>query len=401
VATTATSLLDRLRRARRTPDGTEWRASWFELFFDLVFVLVVSQLSALLVANLTLAGAGETLFLLLVAWWAWIYTTWTTNWFDPDSAPIRLALVAGMFASMLGAIAIPDAFGERALLLVAGYVAIQLVRNACAVAAADTRDPLRPALVRILVWTLWVAPLWLAGALLDGEARVVVWVVALAADYLGPAVGHWNPVLGRSRPQEWDLEPGHFSERLMLFLIIALGEVVVAVGRAAAELSLTPARLAAVVVCFGIAAALWWLYFDFHAERTLHGLKAAEGQRARLARDLSYLFVPLTAGIILCAVANEFVIAHPTEELGARELAVLAAGPLVYLLGSIGLKLRIIGGLWERRAVASVLVVAAGAAGAVLPAVACWALMLAILAGLGIAEIPVVRRERERVAALR
>ena len=227
---------DRLRGLRRRPDGEEWRASWFELFFDLVFVLVVSQLSGELVSNLTLSGALETLFLLLMAWWAWIYTTWTTNWFDPDTGPMRILLTIGMFGCLLGAVAIPEAFGDRALLLVLGYATIQLVRNLFVVVACERDDPLRPALQRVLAWSLWVAPLWIIGALLEGDARIAIWIVALVADYAGPVVGHWIPGLGRSRPSQWELEPSHFAERLLLFLIIALGEVIVAMGRVAAEL---------------------------------------------------------------------------------------------------------------------------------------------------------------------
>src|SRR3954463_3386838 len=139
--------MDRVRREPSDEDE-EVRASVVELFFDLVFVLVVTRLSALLIEDLTIAGAARTLFLLLVAWWAWIYTTWATNWFDPDTGPVRAVLVVCMLASMLGAAAIPDALGDRALLLVAGYVGIQSVRNGFMVLATDRGDPLHTALVR-------------------------------------------------------------------------------------------------------------------------------------------------------------------------------------------------------------------------------------------------------------
>src|SRR5687767_5846008 len=153
-----------MQNLRRRPgdEDEEWRASSAELFFDLVFVLVVTQLSALLVDDLTISGATETLFLLLVAWWAWINTTWATNWFDPDRGPVRAVIVLLMLASMLGAAAIPDAFGERALLLVVGYVSIQTLRNAFMVLATDRRDPLHLPLVRIFSWSLWVGAIWLA-----------------------------------------------------------------------------------------------------------------------------------------------------------------------------------------------------------------------------------------------
>jgi low temperature requirement protein LtrA len=397
VATESRTALSAIRSARRRPDGSEWRASWFELFFDLVFVLVVSQLSTLLVADLTPAGAARALFLLLVAWWAWIHTTWTTNWLDPDSVPMRIVLLVGMFASMLGAISIPDAFGDRAALLVAGYVAIQLARSGFAVVATLPEDPIRPSLVRLLAWQCAGAVIWLAGVFVPEAPRVAVWVVALAVDYAAPLLGHPTPGLGRSDPREWELEPSHFSERLMLFLIIALGEVIVAAGAAAAKLPLDAPRVLAFVVSFGVAVVLWWLYFDFHADRTLRELRAAAGERGRLARDLSYLFVPLVAGIILCAVADEIVIAHPGDPPGTAQLVALGAGPVVYLLGSVAFKVRVIGRLWELRAIGAAtvaVITGVGAALATIPAVALWAAVFVVLGALALAEVPVTRRER-------
>jgi low temperature requirement protein LtrA len=245
---------------RRNPDPDEdLRASFVELFFDLVFVLVITRLSSVLVHDLTLLGAAKTLFLLLVAWWAWLYTTWTTNWFDPDSGPMRAVLLIGMLASMFGAIAIPEAFGDRALLLVGGYVAIQTFRNAFTVLATDEHDPLHRPLVRVLVWNGWVGLIWLAGALADPEARVPIWIVALVCDYAGPLIGHWTPGLGRTAPRDWELAPSHFVERIELFLIIALGETIVAAGVTASSLDVTTERLLAVVVGFAVTVALWWL----------------------------------------------------------------------------------------------------------------------------------------------
>ncbi|MEA2230165.1 MAG: hypothetical protein QOF04_3795, partial [Solirubrobacteraceae bacterium] len=163
--------------------------------------------------------------------------------------------------------------------------------------------------------------------------------------------------------------------------------------RAASLLPLSALRLLALAVCFGIAAALWWLYFDFHAERTLRELKAAESDRGRLGRDLSYLFVPLVAGIIVSAVANELVIAHPGSRLAGAQLVALGAGPVLYLLGSVAFKVRVIGALWERRAIAAVLIAGVAALGTVLPAVVCWGLVLVVLAALAVAEARMPRDE--------
>jgi low temperature requirement protein LtrA len=382
-----------MRRVRRqTGEDEEARASTVELFFDLVFVFFITRLSDLLLHDLTVAGAAKTVFLFLVAWWAWIYTTWGTNWFDPTTGPVRAVLLVGMLASMLGAIAIPDAFGDRAWLLVVGYVSIQTLRNAFMVAATDREDPLHLPFVRILVWTAWVGLIWLAGLLVGEASRVPVWAVALGFDYLGPLVGHWTPFLGRSQPQAWELEPSHFVERIMLFLIIALGETIVAGGFAASELPVTAARVLALAVSFGITTALWWLYFEFHAERTLHELRAAASERGRLGRDLSYLHIPLALGIIVAAVGTELVISHPGERLSLRELIAIAAGPVLYLLGSVAFKLRVFGELWERRAAACVALAGTVALASRLPALAIWALVLVLLTALAVVEAADRRR---------
>jgi low temperature requirement protein LtrA len=364
----------------------EKRTGFIELFFDLVFVVVVTRLVEFLSADLSLRGAGRTLFLLLMAYWAWMYTTWTTNWFDVERRPVRVMLLVGMLASLLGTIAMPRAFGDRALLLVVGYVGIQSVRNAFAVLATDREDPLHRPLVRILVWSAWVGVLWFAGALAGGEQRTVLWLTALVADYAGPYLGHWTPGLGRTSPREWDLEPNHFIERLELFLIIALGEAIVATALTASAEPLTAARLTAVVVTFAFTVALWWLYFDFHADHALRVLRAAAGERGRLGRDLSYLHIPIIAGVIVTAVGNEIVVAHPGEPLPAGELPLLGAGPALYLLGSVGFKLRVLGAYWAKRVVATVAVAVVLAVGSALPALAVWSLILLVLVALAAAE---------------
>ena len=169
------ALLD-VRRRPSTEDD-EWRASWTELFFDLVFVLVVTQLSALLLRAPEPAGAAETLFLLLVAWWAWIYTTWATNWFDPERGPVARCWSLAMLASMLGAAAIPDAFGDRALLLVVGYVGIQTVRNAFMVLATEARRPAaRAARAHLRLDAVGRRASGSRVRSLDHDARLVVWV---------------------------------------------------------------------------------------------------------------------------------------------------------------------------------------------------------------------------------
>ena len=379
---------------RRHPgaDDSPARATFVELFFDLVFVLAVTQLSSVLIEDLTVAGAAETLFLLLAAWWAWFYTTWMTNWFDPETRPVRAILLVGMLASLFGAIAIPDAFGDRAGLFVVGYVGIQLVRNGFMVVATKPSDPLHAPLVRIFVWSAWVSTIWLAGALVEGDARIAIWIVALVLDYAGPLAGHWAPGLGRSVPANWELVPSHFSERIGLFVIIALGETIVAAGVTASELEMNAARIAAVVVSFGIAVAFWWLYFDYHAEGAARELESREAERGRLGRALSYLHVPMVAGIIVAAVAAELVIAHPGEELQGNDLLPLAAGPGLFLVGSLVFKASVLHAQWRQRLVAVVAVFGVTVSGAFVPALAAWSLVLVVLAALALYETVELKR---------
>ncbi len=379
-------------RRHHAEDDSPVLTSSVELFFDLVFVLAVTQLSSVLLDDLTVAGAGRTLFLLLAAWWAWIYTTWMTNWFDPEERPVRAVLLLGMLASLFGSIAIPDAFGDRAGLFVGGYVGIQLVRNAFMVWAAERSDPLHLPLVRIFVWSAWVSVIWLAGALVDGDARTWVWIVALVLDYAGPVVGHRAPGLGRSEPTDWHLVPSHFSDRLQLFVMIALGETIVAAGVTAADLEMTATRIGAVVVSFGVSVAFWWLYFDSHAEGTARVLESHGAGRGHLGRTLSYLHVLIVAGIVVSAVAAELVIAHPGADLHTNELVALAAGPVLFLVGSLIFKATVLHLEWRQRVVAAVAVVAVVAGGAFVPALASWALVLGVLGALALYETTTTER---------
>src|SRR5919202_4763067 len=182
----------------RTRDGGEQRVTPLELFFDLVYVFAITQLSHLLLSHLTVGGALETLFLLLAVWWAWVYTTWVANWFDPDRLPVRLMLVAVMLASLVMSVAIPDAFGERGLVFALAYVAIQVGRTLFVVLALDKSSSLGRNFQRILAWFAIPAVPWIVGGLLEGEVRYVLWVLALALEYAGPVTGFYTPGLGRS-----------------------------------------------------------------------------------------------------------------------------------------------------------------------------------------------------------
>lgn len=370
-----------------------------ELFFDLVFVFAVTQVSHRLLEHLTWQGAAEAAMLLLVVWWSWNYTTWATNELDPERPVVRMLLVALMFASLLMSIAIPDAFGARALLFVGAYVAIQVGRHTfLTFVAADRGTPESERAGRILTWFLVAGVLWIAGGLADGSTRTVLWVVALLVDYGGPLVFFWVPGRVRLHGDTWDITPEHLAERFQAFVIIALGESIVVTGAAVSGMELDRATIAALVLAFLSAVAFWWLYFASVAEIASSTLARA-GERSRVARDVyTYLHVLLIAGIVLSAVGDEVVLRHVDETLGTAELLVLVAGPVVYLLAQNLMRLRIEGGLSSSRSVAIVACVGVGLLGTTVPGFVVGLLLTLILVAV-VARDELHRRARAARAA--
>jgi len=387
------SIRDSLRRR----PGVEQRATSLELFYDLVFVFAVTQVSHLLLEHLTWEGVGQSALVLLVVWWSWNYTTWVTNELDPESIVVRLLLIALMLGSLLMAIAIPEAFGEQALLFAGSYVAIQVGRHTfLTFVAAERGTPEARRAGRILVWFAAAGVLWIAGALADGSARTALWLAALALDYGAPLVTFWLPGVQRLRPEAWEVGTEHFAERFQLFIIIALGESIVVTGATTAQLELTTATVAAFAVAFLASAALWWLYFNLVAAIAARRLARAES-RTLLARDAyTYLHVVLVAGILLNAVGDALVIAHPSDELPDAELAAVVCGPALYLLAHVALRLRMTGTIAGRRLAGAIACLAIGAVGTALPALAVAALLVAVLVAVIVADQVAAKRRSRR-----
>src|ERR671916_3120278 len=317
----------------RTRDGEEQRATPLELFFDLVYVFAITQLSHLLLDHLTVEGALETLFLLLAVWWAWIYTTWTTNWFDPDRLSVRLMLVAVMLASLVMSVAIPDAFNERGLMFALAYVAIQVGRTAFVLIALGGTHQLSRNFQRVLSWYVASGALWIMGGLLEGEARYVLWGLALGLDFFGPVVGFWTPSLGRTRTGEWTIEGGHFAERCRLFVIIALGESLLVTGTTFGEIESSTATVSAFVLAFFGSVALWWIYFSRGTEAA-SGIISSSEDPGRLARSAyTYFHIPKIAGIIAVAAADELTVAHPGDLGTAASTTLILGGTAMFLAG--------------------------------------------------------------------
>jgi len=351
------SVIPDIRYVRRR--DREIRATYFELFFDLVYVFAVTQLSHHLLGDLTWAGAAETGFLLLAVYWAWNYTTWMTNFFDPEVVPVRLVLVFVMLASLLVAASVPGAFADDAWLFAGSYCALQVVRNAFVVAVTPPGEFHRN-FVQILTWSVLSVPLWLGGAAVDGDGRWGLWLAALAVDLAGPLIRYWMPTMGRTPIAEWQIDPGHFAERFQLFVIIVLGESIVITGATASDAGLDGPVVAALVSAFGTTVALWWLYFGRIATGSAH-TEAVDDTPGRVGRDAyTYLHLPIVAGVLLSAVGDELVLAHPADRLGTAGALVTLGGPALYLVGLAAFGHRI-----GRRQPVAGLVVAAGLLAAV------------------------------------
>ena len=315
--------------------GMHGKVTNIELFFDLVFVYAVTQLSHTLLHDLSLLGALHVLLLFLAVWWVWIFTGWITNWLDPDRLAVRLLMLALMFTGLLLSTALPAAFDGHGLLFAGTYVLMQVGRS-CFMLWALRQSPLaaRRNFLRITLWLATTGVLWIAGGLHEGQARFVCWTIALTIEYFGPALFFYVPGLGRSSTAEWDVEGGHMAERCSLFVIIALGESVVVTGSSFAASGRTLDAWLAFAIAFIGCVAMWWIYFDLGAERGSRSISASSdpGRTARLG--YTYLHLLIVAGIVVGAVGDELSLSHPHTTASAPEVAVLLGGPALYLLGN-------------------------------------------------------------------
>lgn len=328
------------RSLLRNHNGGQAAVNTIELFFDLIFVFAVTQLSHFLLADLTPLGALKTLILFGAVWWAWMWTTWATNWLEPDRAPVRLAIGAVMLASLVLSSAIPHAFGESGLQFALAYSGIQIGRclfTAWAMArdgGGQGRNMLRGA-----IWFCAAAPLWLAGALAEsGEGRIGLWLAALAIEYTGPMVYLWVPFLGRSKLEEWRVSGAHMAERCGLFIIIALGEGLILIGSTYAGADPQPGLNSALVNAFTGSFAMWWLYFDMGARRGAHHIENHDLPGLVARQAFTYWHIPIVAGIIVLAVGDELVLAHPLEPAHREFVAVVLVGTLLFIGGLSGFK---------------------------------------------------------------
>jgi len=304
-----------------------------ELFFDLVFVLSLTQCTALMTHHPTWEGVGQALLVLALLWWAWSAYAWLTSVLDPEAGAVRLVLVAAMAALLIAALSVPEAFGDHALEFALAYGAVRVAHIGLFVLASDDDPGLRRATLGIAVSTGAGIALLVVGALIGGPGQVGLWVLAAALDIGEP---YFTDASG------WRLVPAHFAERYGLVVIVALGESIVALG-VGAEAGLSLGVITAAVLGVVLVFELWWVYFDVVVIANVRRLVRAPAGREQneLARDVySYLHFVLVAGIELAAFGLHEVLAHPEEQLKAIPAFALLGGVALYLLGHVAIRLR-------------------------------------------------------------
>jgi low temperature requirement protein LtrA len=385
---TDTGTRSRVRRRRSwiRPTDEHSGVTTLELFFDLVFVFAITQVTAFMADDLGWRGALRGLVLLALMWWSWCSYSWLGNQARADEGIVRTAMIGAMAALFLVALAIPEAWGDEGggisapVLLAVCLALVRLGHLAVYVVAAGNDAALRRTVLRTAVPVAAAAVLLVVGAVLGGPVQTVLWAVALLVDYSGVYL------LGGG----WRLPaPGHFAERYGLIVIIALGESLIAVGVGAGDLPLTVPTVAGALLGLTVSLALWWLYFDVVApvaERVLHSKQGDE--RVRLARDsYTYLHFPMVAGIVYLALGLKKVAQYIsdtehhalTDPLTGTGLWALYYGVAAYLLAHLAFRKRNIGSINRPRAVAVVVLLVCPLAVASLPALAQLAVLAAVL----------------------
>lgn len=362
----------------RSP-GVERAVTPLELFFDLVYVFAIGQLAHHLAEHVDLRTGLETLVLALAVLYAWYMTAWGANWLEPDRPAVRSLLVGLMFASLLMSVSIADAFGDRAWLFVTGYLVLQVGRATFLIAALRGRA-LGRHFVNDLAWELGAGTLWVAGAIADGDERLLLWALAVVTTYLGLATLHWLPGRGRQIELEHsEIAGGHLLERFRLFFLIALGEIVLTTGTSFTDEPFTTERLVALAIAFTGNVALWWCYF-----RRGDAMGAAAVEAADDAGGLGWLgtwtLTLVVIALIAIAVGDELAIVHPGDDATTGFTILAFGGPALFLAGQTVFLRRVLGGIPRSRVL--------GVAALVLLAFA--TASLSMLAGIGAATAVLV-----------
>jgi len=368
------------------------RVTALELFFDLVFVLALTQCTALMAATPTWEGVLKAMLVLGVLWWSWAGYAWLTSVVDPEEGAVRLVMFAAMAALLVAALCVPGTFGADALLFACAYLVVRGAHIALFMLASRDDDALRRSVLGLAVSTAIGVGLLVAASFTSGGAQLGLWGIALLLDLGGPFL---------FGADGWKLVPGHFAERHGAIIIIALGESIVAIGTGA-KAGVDAGVVGAAVLGMVVAGAMWWLYFDvvaIVAERRL--AKATEGrERNNIARDsYSYIHFLMVAGIALVALGLKKTLGHVGDSLGLVPAAAMLGGGALYLLAHVAFRWRNIHTLNRQRLVCAGLLVALLAAEAELkpPSLATLGVLAAVLSALILYEATRFAEARDRI----
>ena len=320
------------------------KVDYVELFFDLVFVFAITQISHLLLHDLSLKGLVESALILAAVWWVWVYTMWVTNWLDPATPPVRAMLLVLMLVGLLLSTSIPTAFAARGLVFASAFVFMQLGRSIFMIWAVRHHNQSNYRnFLRITIWLAVSGSFWIAGGFADPENRLILWAMALGIEVLGPALGFWVPTLGASSTEDWDVDGAYMAERAALFIIIALGESILVSGATFADQEWNFISFSAFLTTFVASVAMWLVYFNVGQSAGHHKIAATDdpGRIARVA--YTYVHILLVAGIIVVAVSDELILAHPTGHSDAATIWTSIGGTALYLIGNLLFKFYIAG----------------------------------------------------------
>jgi low temperature requirement protein LtrA len=376
--------------AERELEYDEHQVTPLELFFDLVFVFAITQVTTLLAQDPTWGGVFRGMLVLAALWWAWSVYAWLSSAMDVDEGGVRLVMLASMGAMFGAALAVPGAFGDDAVLFGVAYLLVRLFHLVLSATVVRDDPDRRGALLRFAPTAIVGPSLLVFAGFLEGDERIAVWLVALAIDYLGPVV------IGVGRG--WRVAPEHFAERHALIILIALGESIIAIG-VGAGFELDTGVIVAAALGIVVVSALWWLYFDVAAIFARRRLMQAMGlELHRLAlHAYSYLHLPMVAGIVLFALGLKTTVGHVGEALDIVPAVALCGGAGLYLVGHIAFLFRTTGRVFRRRTVGAAVLLALVPAAVAIPALAALALVSAVCSLVVTYEVIRYRGARVRV----
>src|SRR3954464_4964396 len=320
------------------PAAVERRTSSVELFWDLVFVFAITQVSALLAHDLSWAGFGRAMLVLALVWWAWSAFVWVTNAHDPRASHVRGLLFLAMILTFVVALAVPQAFGDDATIFVLAYAAVRFLHLGLYVDAARRGNASFSAIAGFGTTVVIGMVLLFIGSELSDPARTILWVAAAAIDYAGPAWLTRERLVALQR-----VAVAHFAERYSLFIIICLGESIIAVGLGATGRELDGELVAGAALSLLVTIGLWWTYFSRVADAAEERLRLHDDPVLAAADGYSYIHLLLVAGIIVFAVGAKHAIAHVDDPLSTGARLALCGGVAMYLVGHAAFRLRMTG----------------------------------------------------------